>query len=173
MARLHEPQQRAAVHRTAPSVHRGQPGARARGEGHRAAEHLRTDHRHHPGPGLRLSGGEEVSPHRPWLRGDRPACLSLRGHHQRGVHRGDGSQARPDRGRGGRLGSRRPRLPWAIREVDRGCRAADGHRDRRRSGDGGALRGVRQANAPSRRPTRSLPGLLRLSRLPQHAKRLR
>ncbi|MCK7468030.1 MAG: DNA topoisomerase [Desulfosudis oleivorans] len=90
----------AEVHRAAGPLHRGDAGQGARGPGHRPAEHLRADHRHHPDPDLRRQGGGQVPAHRAGDVRHRLPGQALRQAHGIQVHRPHGGGARPDlRGR--------------------------------------------------------------------------
>ena len=67
---------RAALHAAAAAIQRGVVGEDARGARHRPALHLRLDHRHHPGPRVRDSGGQAVPPRRTSERSSRTSSSS-------------------------------------------------------------------------------------------------
>ncbi len=75
------------------SLHRGIPDQGTRGQGDRQAVYLRLDHRHDPGPRLRLQEGHGARPLVHRLRRRDPAGAALRPPGRLRLHRADGGRA--------------------------------------------------------------------------------
>ena len=86
-------------------LHRGDAGQGAGGPGDRPPVDVRVDHRHHPGPRLRVQEGHRAGPVLPGLRRGQAAGEALRPAGRLRVHRADGGRPRPDRPRRGRAGA--------------------------------------------------------------------
>ena len=143
----------AAFHRAAAPLHRGEPGAPARGAGHRSAVDVRSDHLGAPGAQLR-------APREPPLRarGARPGGHRLPGRVLRsvraaGVHCRSGEPARRDRRRQQALEAGAARVLGPVQRAGR-----RGQGTARRGGDRRAQRAARAASVPAargrRRPAR-------------------
>ncbi len=83
---------RAALHRAAAPLHRGDAGEDARGEGDRQAEHLRDDRRHDPVPRLRHARPGEARTDRVGDDGLEAPREDVRGCVRRRVHREAGDR---------------------------------------------------------------------------------
>ena len=94
-----------ARHQAAVPLHRGEPDQGARRPRDRPPVHLRVDHRHDPGPGLRLQEGHRAGPLLPRLRRRQPARAALPRAGRLRVHGPDGGRARRHRPRRGRAGA--------------------------------------------------------------------
>ena len=79
-------------------LHRSVAGQAAGGARRRPAVHLRLDHGHHPGPGLRVEEGLGAGAVVHGLQRRRAARAALPGHGRLRVHRPDGGRPRLDRG---------------------------------------------------------------------------
>ena len=93
-----------ALHPAAGPLHRGLAGQGAGRPGDRPAVHVRVDHRHDPGPRLRVQEGHRAGPLVPGLRRGHAARAALRPAGRLRVHRADGGRPgrhRPRRDRAG------------------------------------------------------------------------
>ena len=136
-----------ARHQAARPLHRGEPDQGARRPGDRPPVDLRVDHRHDPGPGLRVQEGHRAGPLLPRLRGRQPARAALPRAGRLRVHGPDGGRARRHRPRRGRAGAvadpvlLRPRVRRQRRRPQRGAPARGGRRPRSRGRRAGRGRG--------------------------------
>ena len=119
----------AALHRAAAPLHRGEPGAQARGARHRPALDLREHHLGAPGPQLRAPREPALRARGPRAPGHRVPGRVLRSVRPAGVHRLSGGPA----------GRRRRRRPATGRR----CCASSGTRS--------AIRSTRSRSAGSPR----------------------
>ena len=97
-------------HQPAGPLHRGVAGQGPGGDGRGPPVDLRVDHRHHPGPGLRLAQGHRPGADVDRLRRRHPAGAPLRRPRRLRLHRPDGGrprQHRPGRREAGRRGCRK------------------------------------------------------------------
>ncbi len=141
------------------ALHRGGAHQGTGAGGHRAAVHLRADHRHARAPRLHVQAGEGAGPELLGLRRHAPAARALRRLRRRRLHRRDGRGPRPDLERRARLGvvhpgllpRRRRRAPGP--RADGGPRGAEHRVSRHRHRHG---REFGRAAAGARRPLRAL-----------------
>jgi DNA topoisomerase I len=87
-----------ALHPAPATIQRGQPGTGAGEAGHRQAVHLRPDHLHPPGAGVRGRGEGQVHPDSPGRHGGQAPGPGLPGPLRRGLHQRHGEGPGPDRG---------------------------------------------------------------------------
>ena len=133
-------------------------------------QHLRFDHRRAAAARVRREDGGPLhaDPARP--AGHRSAVRQLRRDPPGGLHAGDGGAPRSHRGGGRRLPGHDQRVLRDVQHRSREGGRVDARRQGERAAERRDVRQVRQADGRQDRQVRDVPGLLRLSRLPQHAR---